>query len=197
MVLEEYKAGHSSRNNTSNGSNSACQNPIPAIVPLSAKNKARLIEMAVNLSAYLKAGISENSSDTPTLSEIAYTLQTGRDSMDERVVFVVHSVSDLLKKLDEYAGNNLNIDECYQGNVKNNKTLPRFNSDIAAEKSLASWMREGITEKYLDLWVNGMTVDWNMLYESERPNKVVLPAYPFAKERYWGTFYYTSSGTSQ
>ncbi|MCF6255545.1 MAG: polyketide synthase dehydratase domain-containing protein [Gammaproteobacteria bacterium] len=185
MVLEEYKAGHSSRNNVSYESNSVCQNSTLAIVPLSAKNKARLSEMVVNLSAYLKAGISDDSSDMPTLSEIAYTLQTGRDSMDERVVFVVHSVSDLLKKLDEYAGNNLNIDECYQGNVKNNKTLPRFNGDIAAEKSLASWMREGITKKYLNLWVNGMSVDWNILYEGEKPNKVALPTYPFSKERYW------------
>ena len=187
LVLEEYKADHSSHNSANNGPNIVVQYPTPVIIPLSAKNNARLIEAVSNLSAYLKAGMAKGSSDTPTLSEIAYTLQTGRDSMDERVVFVVHSVSDLLKKLDVYTGNNVNINECYQGNVKNKKASPRFTGGVATEKLLASWVREGRTEKYLDLWANGMPVDWNILYDGEKPNKVILPAYPFSKERYWVT----------
>ncbi|MEM9931904.1 MAG: polyketide synthase dehydratase domain-containing protein, partial [Bacteroidota bacterium] len=36
------------------------------------------------------------------------------------------------------------------------------------------------------LWVKGVAIDWNLLYEAgQRPHKVRLPTYPFARERYW------------
>ena len=38
------------------------------------------------------------------------------------------------------------------------------------------------------LWVKGVVIDWNMLYSEENsPNKINLPVYPFARERYWIT----------
>ncbi len=157
----------------------------PAIIPLSAKNKDRLIDMVSNLSAYLKRGGSGSHPDTPKLAEISYTLQMGRDNMNERVVFVVDSVSGLLKKLDKFSEKKGSIEGCYQGNAKNNKTALCFGEEDTTEEQLAFWMREGKTEKYLAMWVNGMSVDWHVLYDGKCPNKVSLPAYPFAKERYW------------
>lgn len=35
------------------------------------------------------------------------------------------------------------------------------------------------------LWVQGLHVDWNKLYPDERPKKVSLPVYPFAKTHCW------------
>jgi polyketide synthase PksN len=40
------------------------------------------------------------------------------------------------------------------------------------------------------LWVSGIEIDWNKSYEGarsgeNRPQRVSLPTYPFAKERYW------------
>jgi len=37
----------------------------------------------------------------------------------------------------------------------------------------------------LDLWVKGLVFDWNKLYGEERPKRMSLPTYPFARERYW------------
>src|SRR5690606_20090138 len=39
----------------------------------------------------------------------------------------------------------------------------------------------------LQLWVRGMPVEWERLYErcQHRPAKVSLPTYPFSRERYW------------
>jgi acyl transferase domain-containing protein len=36
----------------------------------------------------------------------------------------------------------------------------------------------------LDLWVQGLDVDWHRLWQ-ERPFRISLPTYPFAGERYW------------
>ena len=35
------------------------------------------------------------------------------------------------------------------------------------------------------LWVKGVSIDWNLLYPENKPNKISLPTYPFARERYW------------
>ena len=186
IVLEEYKIQDSRYKNDRHVLNVASQNSAPVIIPLSAKNKDRLMDVAINLSNYLKACLSNSASDMPKLYEVAYTLQVGRDSMDERVVFVIHSISDLLEKLDKYIGKKININGCYQGNIKSgNKIISRFKDNPDAEKLLINWIKKGVTEEYLDLWVNGIRVDWNILYKQEKPNKVILPTYPFSKERYW------------
>jgi acyl transferase domain-containing protein len=39
--------------------------------------------------------------------------------------------------------------------------------------------------KLLGLWVRGVDIDWNKLYGEARPQRMSLPTYPFAKERYW------------
>ena len=40
-------------------------------------------------------------------------------------------------------------------------------------------------DKLAQLWVSGMDVDWDLLYEDPKPQRISLPTYPFAKERYW------------
>src|SRR5205085_2165120 len=37
----------------------------------------------------------------------------------------------------------------------------------------------------LELWLKGEAVDWRKLYTGEKPSRIHLPAYPFARERYW------------
>src|SRR5258708_22592855 len=46
-------------------------------------------------------------------------------------------------------------------------------------------MAEGRLAKLLDLWVKGLELDWSMLYGEVRPQRISLPTYPFAQERYW------------
>ena len=36
-----------------------------------------------------------------------------------------------------------------------------------------------------DHWVNNQEIDWYLLYPEVKPNKISLPTYPFAKEKYW------------
>jgi len=37
----------------------------------------------------------------------------------------------------------------------------------------------------LELWVQGVSVQWERLYGEDMPRRISLPTYPFAKERYW------------
>ena len=39
--------------------------------------------------------------------------------------------------------------------------------------------------KLLELWVKGLELDWSKLYGEVKPRRISLPAYPFAKDRYW------------
>ncbi|MEM6602177.1 MAG: SDR family oxidoreductase, partial [Verrucomicrobiota bacterium] len=42
------------------------------------------------------------------------------------------------------------------------------------------------SQSLAQLWVKGVAIDWHLLYEEGyKPNKISLPTYPFARERYW------------
>jgi acyl transferase domain-containing protein/acyl carrier protein len=35
------------------------------------------------------------------------------------------------------------------------------------------------------LWLSGLDINWDKLYDNERPRRIPLPTYPFQKEKYW------------
>jgi acyl transferase domain-containing protein len=44
--------------------------------------------------------------------------------------------------------------------------------------------RPSLTE-LASIWVAGQDVNWDALYSGRKPERIGLPAYPFARERYW------------
>ena len=86
------------------------------IVPLSARKPEQLKQKARDL-------LRVHSQSTPAvdLVEIAYTLQVGREAMDERVGFLVSSVGQLAEKLEAYVGGQAEIEGFHQGQVKRSK----------------------------------------------------------------------------
>jgi acyl transferase domain-containing protein len=50
---------------------------------------------------------------------------------------------------------------------------------------VGTWLAGGAYAKVLDLWVNGFELDWGILQPAGTARIVPLPAYPFARERYW------------
>ena len=76
--------------------------------------------------------------------------------------------------------------EFYRGEVKRNKeTLALFTADEELQEAVAKWMARGKYEKLLELWVKGLAFDWERLYVDTKPQRISLPTYPFARERYW------------
>jgi len=154
----------------------------PAIIVLSAKNKERLKIKAQQL----LIAIQEQQFSSVSLADIAYTLQVGREAMEERLAVIVGSVEELEEKLKDFVAGHDGIGDLYRGQVKQNKeTLGVFSADEELQEAINKWIQRKKYEKLLDLWVKGLNVDWNRLYSDIKPRRISLPTYPFAKERYW------------
>ena len=166
IVLEEYRKRQSTYQGTG-----------PYIVPLSAKNEERLDEMVVNLLSWLdgRSGVK--------LYDVAYTLQVGRESMTSRLALVVNDLEDLKTQLADYREGNR--EGLLTGNTKKDN-----NDFVLKGKAGEAYLREAIanreSESLARLWVKGVAIDWSLLYGTDnRPSKISLPTYPFARERYW------------
>ncbi|MCP4401849.1 MAG: SDR family NAD(P)-dependent oxidoreductase, partial [bacterium] len=154
----------------------------PAIIVLSAKNEVRLREQAQRvLSAIAKQSFSAND-----LLDMAYTLQVGREAMEERLALLVTSMEELEEKLKRFADGGDDLQQVYRGQVKRHKeTLALFTADEDMANAIDAWIRKGKYTKLLELWVKGLMIDWNLLYGTDKPRRISLPTYPFARERYW------------
>ncbi|WP_103865511.1 SDR family NAD(P)-dependent oxidoreductase [Aquimarina sp. I32.4] len=148
----------------------------PAIILLSAKNENRLKAQVKNLLSYL-----EENRETD-LYDIAYTLQIGRDSMEERLAFVASNLEDLKVKLNNYK--EVQTEGVFRGNIKKDK-LDFLLDGEAGRGYIEIAIRKKESNSLAQLWVKGVFIDWNLLYGDNKLNKISLPTYPFAKERYW------------
>ncbi|MBN2441747.1 MAG: SDR family NAD(P)-dependent oxidoreductase, partial [Spirochaetales bacterium] len=179
VVIEEYiPEQNAALNSTIINSNN------PAILVLSARSREQVKEQANNLIAYLE----ENKNKDLDLGNIAYTLQVGREAMEERFGLIVSSPDELKEKLKAYLAGGENIKDLFTGHIKKNReTLEVFKDDDDLQKTVHTWMEKRKYGKLAGLWVKGLELDWNLLYGEEKPARVSLPAYPFAREKYWIT----------
>jgi len=151
------------------------------IIPLSARTAEQLRQKARDLLGFIRAQAS-----AIDLVEMAYTLQTGRVAMEERLGFVVNSVEQLAEKLEACVNGESGIKDFHQGQVKrNSEEMALFNGDADLQRTIDQWMENGKFSRLLEVWVKGLEPDWNKLYGEARPKRMNLPLYPFAKDRYW------------
>ena len=163
------------------------------IITLSARTLDQLKQKARDLVDFIYKSQIREQDDTSQrsidITAIAYTLQVGREAMDVRLGFIVNSIDQLVGKLQAYINGEENIEDAYQGQVDHDKnTLSLFNGDGDLQQTIEKWIAQKKLSKLLDLWVRGLVVDWNKLYGDIKPNYISLPAYPFAKEKYWMDF---------
>ena len=154
----------------------------PAIIVLSAKNEERLKEQARQLlTAIWEDNLTDNS-----LADMAYTLQVGRETMEHRLALLAGSIQGLEEKLQNFVAGQDGMEDFFRGQVKSKKgTLAVLAMDEDMAKTIDAWIAKGKYTKLLDLWVNGLSFDWNRLHDKTTPCRISLPTYPFAKERHW------------
>ncbi|HEX8616168.1 MAG TPA: SDR family NAD(P)-dependent oxidoreductase, partial [Thermoanaerobaculia bacterium] len=153
----------------------------PAVIVLSARTPEQLKQKARDLADFVRPRVEELA-----LASVAYTLQVGREAMEERLALVVSSTAELLERLQAYVNGRENIAGIYEGQVKRNKeALSVFSTESDLQRTIESWIVNGKLSKVVDLWVKGLDVDWRKLYGDARPPRITLPVYPFARERYW------------
>ena len=167
MVLEEYLEPERTPPSTD-----------PALVLLSARNEERLREQVEQLRIHLDA-------HELNLVDLAYTLQVGRDPMAVRLALVVSTVQELKEKLSRLLAAEDGIENVWRGEVKGSReTLAVFTADEELQEAIGKWIARAKVDKLAELWVQGLVIDWHMLYR-ESPRRIPLPTYPFAQERCW------------
>lgn len=153
----------------------------PILIVLSAQNNDCLREQARQLLTFIqnqKLSVAE-------LIDVAYTLQVGRDAMEERLAMLVESNRELEQKLQGFLQGAAGIPNMYQGQAKRNKdNNGEFVQENTAGTATRNMSRAGYA-KLLEDWANGHNFDWNQLYDDCKPNRISLPTYPFSKEHYW------------
>ncbi len=154
----------------------------PAIILLSAKNADCLHEHAQQL----LSAIQEQKFSDADLADMAYTLQVGRDAMEERLAVIVTGMSELEKALKDFVEGQDGIKNLYRGQVKRNKeALAVFAADEELREAVDKWIHRKKYSKLVDFWVKGLQVDWSKLHGETTPRRISLPTYPFATKRYW------------
>lgn len=150
---------------------------------VSAKNPARLREQVEQLRHFLNE--QSRGEATPALRDLAYTLQVGRTPMEERLGLVVRSVDALVAALENFLEER-ESPVLFRGTAdQSDPTLALFADDGALQTAVGTWMQQKNWTRLLELWVKGLPVDWANLYHGDRPLRLHLPTYPFARERYW------------
>ncbi|CAN93348.1 polyketide synthase [Sorangium cellulosum So ce56] len=173
VIIEEYVA---------RGEAPAPPAELPVVIVLSAKSEAQLRAQARNLVAAIRReGYTE--ADLPS---IAYTLQVGREPMEERAATTVASLAALVERLEMLCAEPPDERDWTRGSVETSKAaIAFFKSDDEGRELLASWVFRRHYDRIAGLWVKGLPFDWERLYPAGGPGRVRLPKYPFANERYW------------
>jgi polyketide synthase PksN len=164
----------------------------PALVVLSGKNAERLQERARQLLNRIQNEILQEHD----LVDLAYTLQVGREPMEQRLAFTATTLAEVKEKLNIYLGDgsmSSHAVDLYVGDVKKNKeTVSTLNEDDDTFSLIDTWLGKGKYVKLLELWVKGLRFDWLRLYgegtsygEVSSRRRLSLPTYPFAKRRCW------------
>lgn len=134
----------------------------------------------------LTAEGEERTNDTCSLRDMSYTLQVGRMEMDHRLAIVARDQSDLIDKLERFYYQNGDNEGVYFNDIKSDTSKT---GELLYGEEGREFIRIVIKNKNLDklahLWTSGVKIDWELLYPSERPHRMSLPTYQFAKERYW------------
>ncbi|WP_256524085.1 SDR family NAD(P)-dependent oxidoreductase [Aquimarina sp. EL_43] len=178
IVVKEYL--YPEKQNTTRKNN-------PVIIPLSARTPEQLSQKAIDLLRFISYQKEKGQiTNRVNLTELAYTLQVGREAMEERLGFVVSSIEELVKKLKAYINRERSVKNTWIGQVKqNNEIQDLFSVDTDLQQIIDKWITENKLSSLTDLWVKGLKLNWYKLYEGEIVNRIPLPSYPFAKERYW------------
>jgi amino acid adenylation domain-containing protein len=147
----------------------------PALIVLSARGDDRLKLIAQHLLASLSAGLYQESD----LDAIAWTLQTGREHRSHRLGLTARSIGELCSKLGAFMAGDR--ESCRYAVVSDELK----GASMLSAGEVEALMDRGDERQVLDAWVDGASCPWECLYAKQRPARLRLPTYPFARERYW------------
>lgn len=149
------------------------------IFTFSAMDQERLQVVVYQMLEYL------TSHDKALLSDIAYTLHVGRQSLPCRLAIVAKQREELIQALQHYISGS-----------HDSSSIPIFTGNIEEENRSATsakyeetMLQAFLENKDLEMiaahWTKGGKTSWDDLYPEQKSRRISLPTYPFKKERYW------------
>lgn len=150
------------------------------IFTLSALTEKSLRELVKKYIALLET-VSEEE-----ISNICYTLNTGREHLKNRIAFAAADMQTIIAKLKQIDEKGFSIR--YEEDKGSGDLEDRTESlTLKAEKILEN--SKNLSEKDLEqlcsLYVNGGNINWKKIYVKKVYKKVSLPGYPFNGQKYW------------
>src|SRR5260370_36544742 len=112
------------------------------------------------------------------LGRVCYTLQVGREAMEERLAIVVSDLNQRTDGVGDWSkpGSSAKTYRGSLGQRRGSKRSSRREKTAMGEQSL---------NELASMWAAGEEVDWETLYPTNKPRRIALPTYSFARERYW------------
>ena len=196
FILEEYCP--ESANDAEKKQENDEKRPPAQIIVLSAKTLTALNASVARLVNELRWYLHATATARPALADIAYTLQCGREAMEQRLALVVDSIPELCRQLDGWLEQGQ-----HESGTASQPESAIYSGNASAGKAYAERLLEGQEgaayleqllvnrrlAKLAELWVMGVTIDWGVLDRvgglAARPQRVSLPGYPFEGERFW------------
>lgn len=147
---------------------------------LSAQTKEQVKEAAERLLNQ----INQEDMAEEDYGRIVYTLMTGRTCFDYRVAIMASSMEQAKERLRAFIEDNIR-EEDYFCSGEEGATLAEFCKNYDnTEEAVSQLLREKRYSEVLALWADGLKINWSE-YADGRIERISLPPYPFAKERYW------------
>ena len=136
---------------------------------------------ADQLRTYAK-NLHEHLLDNPgiDLSDLAYTLQIGRQSKSKRLSVVTSERDVLLGALSDYFEQNSN-DIFVESDLVVSKLDSNFLDSTDISNLVDNWIADNQLNKVATLWLKGYSILWDSLYDSI-PCRISLPTYPFLRQ---------------
>lgn len=163
VLLEEYQLHHLDQRSHTDPNEAE-------IIVLSARDRQGLRRRVEDLCVALDAGRIDESE----LGNLAYTLQVGRTAMASRLALVVPSLVLLRNRLQIFLDGHFDS-ALFVAEVEESGTPENTAAVLSTDPSAIA-----------AAWVKGGAIDFPRLHQKHQGahRRLVLPAYPFARERY-------------
>lgn len=179
VIVEEYREpGRNAIARDTDDHN--IRNRLATMIVLSARKEEQLHTRA----RQLLHAIAHRPLTDDDVASVAYTLQVGREPMEERLALIAGSVVELEEQLRDFLMGAGDSERRVHGCV-NKEAVAMFATDKAMARRIEDWLKQGQIAPLLELWVKGLDVDWHKLYGEQPPRRINLPTYPFAGRRFW------------
>ena len=166
----------------------------------SAKSVASLKQYLMNIRQFVTEN-EHQASDIEQrifLQQLCYTMQVGRDGFVVRFAVLVHSIEELVEKIDYYMNGVVEPTTYYCENIRKHE---KWSEEMEQQLDYVQFMRDSVMEndynRILQYWSKGLQLPWECLYEQESFTRLHVPTYPFEKQRYWIPNYYQNETKNQ